>query len=90
MLSLLNDYRNGEYKDVPWKVIAVLVAGLVYFVSPLDGVPDFFPLAGYLDDALVVKLALDLARSDWARYRQWQTQQASPDMPTPDSFRGLC
>lgn len=75
MVSLLNDYRKGNYRAVPWKVIAAITAALVYFVSPVDVVPDFLPLAGYLDDALVIKLALDLARADLARYSQWQAQQ---------------
>lgn len=80
MVSLLNDYRKGNYKLVPWKVIAAIVAALVYFVSPVDVVPDFLPLAGYLDDALVIKLALDLARADLARYSQWRARQSQPDM----------
>lgn len=75
MVSLLNDYRKGDYRAVPWKVIAALTGAVIYFVSPLDVVPDFLPLAGYLDDALVIKLALDLARADLARYARWKTQQ---------------
>ncbi|GGB46051.1 hypothetical protein GCM10011502_19270 [Oceanisphaera marina] len=79
MVNLLNDYRKGHYRTVPWKVIAAITAALVYFVSPVDVVPDFLPLAGYLDDALVIKLALDLARADLARYSQWRTWQSEPD-----------
>ncbi len=75
MVSLLNDYRKGDYRAVPWKVIAAITGAVIYFVSPLDVVPDFLPLAGYLDDALVIKLALDLARSDLARYAHWKEQQ---------------
>ncbi|MDX1268424.1 MAG: YkvA family protein, partial [Oceanisphaera sp.] len=75
MVSLLNDYRKGNYRQVPWKVIAALTGAVIYFVSPLDVVPDFLPLAGYLDDALVIKLALDLARADLARYADWKAQQ---------------
>jgi uncharacterized membrane protein YkvA (DUF1232 family) len=36
----------------------VLVALLVYLVAPFDLVPDFVPIAGQLDDALLVALAL--------------------------------
>ncbi|WP_298721985.1 YkvA family protein [uncultured Oceanisphaera sp.] len=75
MVSLLNDYRKGDYRAVPWKVMAALTGAVIYFVSPLDVVPDFLPLAGYLDDALVIKLALDLARADLARYAAWKAQQ---------------
>lgn len=75
MLGLLNDYRKGDYRQVPWKVIAAITGAVIYFVSPLDVVPDFLPLAGYLDDALVIKLALDLARADLARYAHWKQRQ---------------
>ncbi|MBM7455050.1 uncharacterized membrane protein YkvA (DUF1232 family) [Oceanisphaera litoralis] len=75
MVSLLNDYRKGDYRAVPWKVLAAITGAVIYFVSPLDVVPDFLPLAGYLDDALVIKLALDLARADLAQYARWKAQR---------------
>lgn len=75
MVSLVNDYRKGDYRTVPWKVIAAITGAVIYFVSPLDVVPDFLPLAGYLDDALVIKLALDLARSDLDLYARWKQRQ---------------
>lgn len=74
MVSLVNDYRKGHYTAVPWKVVAAIVAALIYFVSPLDVLPDFIPFIGYLDDAFVIKLALDFARSDLTLYTQWQAQ----------------
>ncbi len=42
----------------PWyaKAIAVLVAG--YALSPIDLIPDFIPVIGYLDDAVVVPLGI--------------------------------
>lgn len=78
MVRLVNDYRKGRYTAVPWKVIAAIVAALIYFVSPLDVLPDFIPFIGYLDDAFVIKLALDFARSDLSLYSQWQAQQTAP------------
>ena len=46
---------------VPW--FAKLVAALVvaYALSPIDLVPDFIPIVGYLDDLLLVPLGLALA-----------------------------
>ena len=43
---------------VPRARKALLAAALVYLASPIDLVPDFVPVAGQLDDALVVALAL--------------------------------
>ena len=51
------------YRDprVPWH--ARIVAGLVvaYAFSPIDLIPDFIPVLGYLDDLLLVPLGIALA-----------------------------
>jgi len=51
------------YRDprVPW--YARLVAGLVvaYAFSPIDLIPDFIPVLGYLDDLLLLPLGIALA-----------------------------
>ncbi|ACV68794.1 protein of unknown function DUF1232 [Desulfohalobium retbaense DSM 5692] len=72
MIQLIWDYRNGNYKAVPWKIIAAVVAAVIYFVSPIDFIPDFIPGLGYIDDALVIKLALDMAGEDLASYKEWK------------------
>lgn len=37
----------------------VLAAAMVYLASPIDLIPDFIPLLGYLDDLLVAALLVD-------------------------------
>lgn len=74
MLGLVTDYAKGNYKEVPWKVIAAVTGALIYFISPIDVIPDFIPGVGYLDDALVIKLALDLARDDLYAYSSWKSE----------------
>ncbi len=46
---------------VPLSVRVGLVALLVYLLSPIDLIPDFIPVIGYADDALIVALALRFA-----------------------------
>lgn len=46
---------------VPW--LAKLVAGMIaaYALSPVDLIPDFIPVLGYLDDLIIVPLGVLLA-----------------------------
>lgn len=53
-------YLAGRDPRVPWyaKALAVVVAG--YALSPIDLIPDFIPVIGYLDDVLIVPLGIML------------------------------
>lgn len=46
--------------DTPLRVRGALLAALVYFIVPIDMIPDFFVGLGYTDDASVLALALAL------------------------------
>lgn len=54
-------YLAGRHPRTPWyaKVAAVSVAA--YALSPIDLIPDFVPVLGYLDDALILPLGIALA-----------------------------
>jgi uncharacterized membrane protein YkvA (DUF1232 family) len=51
-------YLAGRDPRVPWyaKALAALVAG--YALSPIDLIPDFIPVLGYLDDVILVPLGI--------------------------------
>lgn len=44
--------------SVPRRVKVVLVVLLGYLLSPIDLVPDFIPVLGYADDAIIVALVI--------------------------------
>lgn len=46
---------------VPWYAKAVAAAVAAYALSPIDLIPDFVPVLGYLDDLLIVPLGIVLA-----------------------------
>lgn len=54
-------HRLAKDRSVSWRVRAWLVVLLVYLVSPIDLVPDFIPVIGYADDAIIVALVLRFA-----------------------------
>jgi uncharacterized membrane protein YkvA (DUF1232 family) len=55
-------YLASRDPRVPWyaKALAVAVAG--YALSPIDLIPDFIPVLGYLDDLIVVSLGVALLK----------------------------
>jgi uncharacterized membrane protein YkvA (DUF1232 family) len=56
-------YLAARNPDTPWyvKVLAVVVAA--YAFSPIDLIPDFIPVLGYLDDLILVPLGIWLVVS---------------------------
>ena len=55
--SLLRTYFKKEYQDAPVRTLVVIISALLYFLSPIDDLPDFIPLYGYSDDGIVLEAA---------------------------------
>jgi uncharacterized membrane protein YkvA (DUF1232 family) len=47
---------------MPWYAKALAACVVVYAFSPIDLIPDFIPILGYLDDLVVVPLGVLLVR----------------------------
>ena len=75
IFELLRDRITGVYRETPWKTIAALTGALIYVLSPIDLIFDFIPGIGFLDDALVIGLAIKLAQPDLEKYRAWKTSR---------------
>ncbi len=60
--DVLAIYLAARDPRVPWyaKVLALMVAG--YAFSPIDLIPDFIPVLGYLDDVILVPAGILLVR----------------------------
>ncbi len=59
--DLLVLYLAGRDPRVPWYAKLLALAAVAYALSPIDLIPDFIPVLGYLDDALLLPLAILLA-----------------------------
>ena len=74
MASLLKNYAEKEYTDIPIGAIIAIISALMYFVSPIDFVPDSIPVLGYFDDAAVVAACWKLVQSDVDEYVEWRKE----------------
>lgn len=73
--GLLQDYWAGNYKNVPWKLLASIGFAVTYLVSPLDIIPDFLPVLGFVDDAAVFALVVSSFQSELDAYKEWKNNQ---------------
>jgi len=72
-------FASGEYTDVPWRSAVYALGALLYFVSPVDLVPDFIPVLGFTDDVAVVFAVLSAVRKDLARFERWRARTSAPE-----------
>ncbi len=76
LFSIIKDYISGEYREIPWWSIASIVAALLYVLSPVDLIPDFIPVIGTIDDAMVVAICLAMVENDLHEYKDWKMKNA--------------
>lgn len=72
LISMVRSYWKKDYTKVPTRSIIAVVSALIYFLSPLDVVPDFIPFLGQMDDALVIATVWKYLHKDIDEYRKWK------------------
>lgn len=75
LVSMIGDYAKGEYRVIPWSSIAVVAFSLLYVLVPTDFICDLVPMIGWLDDAFVMYLCLQIIGVDLEEYARWKNCQ---------------
>ncbi|WP_367784094.1 YkvA family protein [Streptococcus pluranimalium] len=75
LISMVRSYWKKDYTSVPRRTMLAIVSALIYFLSPIDVIPDWIPVLGQMDDALVVATCWKLVNKDVEDYRQWQRER---------------
>ena len=73
MFRLIKASMSGEYTGVPGTTIAAAVAVLIYFLSPIDLIPDFIPVLGLLDDVALVAWFSTTLKAEMDKFSEWET-----------------
>lgn len=77
LASMLRSYVMQEYRLAPVGTMVAVVIALLYWVSPIDLIPDMVPGIGYLDDAMVVTLCWKMVEADVEAYDEWRKEHGS-------------
>ena len=82
MFRLIKASMSGEYTGVPGTTVAAAVAVLVYFLSPIDLIPDFIPVLGLLDDVALVAWFSTTLKHEMDKFHEWELTRPAEARPT--------
>ena len=72
LLRMLKAYAAGDYRNISWQSVTLIIATIAYFVIPTDLIPDFIPGGLLIDDAALLGVTLRSLQSDIESYLSWE------------------
>ena len=63
---------TGEYTGIPTSTLVGGIAVILYFLSPIDFVPDFIPVIGLLDDAALLAWFMTGIKTEMDKFEEWE------------------
>ncbi|MEQ8241223.1 MAG: YkvA family protein [Cyclobacteriaceae bacterium] len=72
MIRMVKAYFNGEYRSFSYKTIVMFVFSLVYFITPVDFIPDFIPGLGFTDDLSILYMVIKSFSQDIEKYQAYE------------------
>jgi len=75
MVKMVKSYYNGEYRSYPKRTLLFILFGLIYFLIPIDTIPDFIPVYGFIDDLTVILWVFKSIQKDIIAYQEWEKQK---------------
>ncbi|NOY69708.1 MAG: DUF1232 domain-containing protein [Deltaproteobacteria bacterium] len=83
-LRMLKAYAGGQYREIPWKGLVAIVGAVIYFVMPLDFIPDFILGFGFVDDVALIAWTVKSIRTDIDRFAAWESDPLPQSETGPD------
>jgi uncharacterized membrane protein YkvA (DUF1232 family) len=73
---LIKAYANGTYRQIPWSSLVMLITAVIYFVMPIDLIPDFILGLGLVDDAAILAWIVKTFSSDIEAFSDWESDES--------------
>jgi uncharacterized membrane protein YkvA (DUF1232 family) len=74
LLRLLTAYITGEYREISVTSMIAVVAALIYFLNPMDIIPDFVATIGFLDDLTVLAYVVKTFKDEIDKFIAWEME----------------
>lgn len=77
LFRLIRASISGEYTGLPTTTVVAAVAVTIYFLSPIDLIPDFIPVLGLLDDVALVAWFSATIKEEMDKFSEWEKTRVS-------------
>ncbi|MBP9925955.1 MAG: DUF1232 domain-containing protein [Cyclobacteriaceae bacterium] len=78
---MLRAYATGKYQVRSFKFLVILIAAVIYFVNPIDIIPDFVLGIGLTDDLAILTWVFQAATHEIEAFAKWE-QESNGLTPT--------
>ncbi len=78
---MLKAHVNGTYKIRSVRMLIILLAAIIYFINPIDLIPDFLFGIGLADDLAVLTWVYSAAAEEIASFKNWESSLVNPLSP---------
>lgn len=72
LIEMVQARLAGRYQRLSTRSVALIAAGLIYFVVPSDSIPDVLPVVGLLDDVTVLGWVGSAVAREIEHYKAWR------------------
>ena len=88
LTRLVKAWARGQYRVIPLRSITAILGGLIYFLMPLDAVPDFVLAFGLLDDLAVIAMLMRTFHVDLDAFRGWEQGEKEGEATVSNAVQG--
>lgn len=75
MMRLALRWVDRSYQQISWTPLLLIVGALLYFVTPIDLIPDALGALGFVDDITVITTVVQRIRGELEQFRRWEHQR---------------
>lgn len=77
MARLITSYAEGHYRAISFRTLLTIMSAFIYFLNPLDLVPDAILGVGLIDDLAVLTWVLRSTHEEITKFLQWEKAERS-------------